>query len=110
MKAYYNAEIQMDADHRVSAGLITDCALLLGAGPEDAEDREDHRVSFFFVSDKKPSEIRKQIRKMLNDNMGIHYVDVIYRFEHEMNPDRFVLWSDGHDQEYTGHVVFTEDK
>jgi len=40
----------------------------------------------------------------------LHYIDVIYRFEHEMTPDRFVVWSSGHEEEYHGEVIFVEDK
>ena len=110
MNLYYNVTIQMAGKKKVTVGLMTIFEDYLGISARDLDEREDHRAVFFFVSDMKPSEVKNRIRTILNQSSSIHYVDVVYRWETEMHPDRFVLWSDGREQEYTGHVVFTEDK
>ena len=51
-----------------------------------------------------------RIRSILKDmDNRIYYVDVVYRWEWEMNCDRFVLRADGREQDYTGTTVFKED-
>ena len=110
MNAYYNVEIQMEGNKKVTTGILVLFEDFLGISDRDIDEREDHRTVFFFMSDMKPSEVKNRIRAILNQTTSIHYVDVIYRWETEMNPDRFVIWGDGHEQEYTGRVVFTEDK
>ena len=82
----------------------------LGISDHDLDEREANRAVFFFVSDMKPSEVKTIVRVILQQTTSIHYVDIIYRWENEMHPDRSVLWGDGHEQEYTGRVIFEEDK
>lgn len=110
MNVYYNVEIQMSGKNKVTVGIMTMFEDYLGITSNDLDEREDHRAVFFFMSNMKPSEVKTLIRTILNQTASIHYVDVVYRWETEMNPDRFVIWGDGHEQEYTGRVVFTEDK
>lgn len=110
MKIYYNVEIQTAGNKKITAGIIDLFEDFLGISDRDLDEREEHRAVFFFGSDMKPSEVKAIVRTILQQTSSIHYVDIIYRFEHEMTPDRVVLWADGHTQEYTGHVVFEEDK
>ena len=110
MKIYYNVEIQTAGNKKITAGIIGLFEDFLGISDRDLDEREEHRAVFFFGSDMKPSEVKAIVRTILQQTSSIHYVDIIYRFEHEMTPDRVVLWADGHMQEYTGHVVFEEDK
>ena len=55
------------------------------------------------------SELRRHIRNLINQEENIAWADVWYLYYGEFVPDRFVMWSDGRVQEYTGHVTFTED-
>ena len=110
MNTYYNVEIQTEGKKRITAGILVLFEDYLGLTEMDLDEREDHRATFFFVSDMKASEVQNRVRTILNQTSSIHYVDVVYRYENEMTPDRFVCWGDGHTQEYTGHVIFEEDK
>ena len=109
MNTYYNVEIQTEGKKKITTGILVLFEDYLGLTDMDLDEREDHRATFFFVSDMKASEVQTRVRTILNQTSSIHYVDVIYRYEYEMTPDRFVCWNDGHTQEYTGHVVFKED-
>ena len=97
MNTYYNVEIQTEGKKKITAGILVLFEDYLGLTDMDLDEREDHRATFFFVSDMKASEVQNRVR-------------TIYRYEYEMTPDRFVCWNDGHTQEYTGHVFFEEDK
>ena len=110
MNTYYNVEIQASEKKKITTGIISMFEDFLGITDRDLDEREGNRAVFFFVSDMKPSEVRNRIRTILNQTTGIYYVDIIYRFENEMHPDRVVLWRDGREQEYTGHVMFEEDR
>ena len=110
MNTYYNVEIQTAGKKKITTGILTLFEDYLGIDDRDLDERETNRAVFFFVSDMKPSEVKNRIRTILEQTTSIYYVDVIYRWENEMHPDRVVLWADGHEQEYTGHVVFEEDK
>lgn len=110
MNTYYNMEIQMAGKKKITAGILDLFEDYLGISDRDIDEREDHRAVFFFVSDMKPTELQTRVRTILNQTSGVHYVDIIYRYELEMTPDRAVLWADGSKQEYTGHVIFEEDK
>lgn len=110
MNTYYNVEIQTEGKKKITTGILVLFEDYLGISDRDIDERDDHRAVFFFASDMKPAEVQNLIRTILRQTSSIHYVDVIYRFEYEMTPDRFVCWGDGHTQEYTGHVIFEEDK
>ena len=73
------------------------------------EDEETYAVAASFNSMIKPTEMRDRVRSLLRDDSDIHCVDVIYRFEHEMIPDRFVIWDSGRQAEYRGEVVFNKE-
>ena len=110
MNCYYNVEIQMAEGHEIGTGILSMFGNYLDVNVNDLDERETYRAVLFFKSDKKPTEIRSLIRAILrNMDNRIHYVDVVYRWEWEMNCDRFVLWGDGHEQDYTGTTVFKED-
>lgn len=110
MNCYYNVEIQMAEGHKIGTGTLSMFGNYLNVNANDLDEREDYRAVLFFKSDKKPAEIRSLIRSILKDmDNRIYYVDVVYRWEWEMNCDRFVLWADGREQDYTGTTVFKED-
>lgn len=111
MNIYYNVEIQMAEGHEIGTGILSMFGNYLNVDVNDLDEREPYRAVLFFKSVKKPSEIRSLIRSILKDmDNKIHYVDVVYRWEWEMNCDRFVMWSDGREQDYTGHTLFEEDR
>ena len=111
MKTYYDVEIQMQGENRATKELIGMIATDLCATPADIEEITDYSATIFFKSQYiMPTVMRQRISAiLLMYNTKIHYIDVVYRYENEMTPDRFCFWSDGRQQEYTGHVVFTED-
>lgn len=108
MKAFYNVTIQMRGTYEAEA-VMEKASHFLHFGKRDIEECNTHNVNIMYSSDVKPTEMRDRVRWLLTDAPTIHYVDVIYRFEYEMVPDRFVIWQDGSIKEYTGHVEFRED-
>ena len=111
MYTYYNVEIQMSGTHETSEQFIKQIAIDLGAKPSDVDEIDTYHATLSFKSNLKPSEIKQRVQSVLAMyRMTLHYIDVIYRFEHEMTPDRFVVWSSGHEEEYHGEVIFVEDK
>lgn len=111
MKIYYNVEIQMSGDNKATNSFVEQFATSLGAQATDIDEIEEHSAVLFFGSETKPFDMRQIIRAvLLMYGSKIHYVDVIYRYEYEMTPDRFCIWTDGHEVDYTGKVYFEEDK
>lgn len=109
MKTYYNVEIQTTAGNNVRRDLKL-IAGRLNLTPKDVDECEEYRAVLFFESDMKPSEVKQHIREILRyEGDRVQYVDIVYRYEYEMTPDRVVIWGDGHEQEYTGKVYFEED-
>ena len=109
MKVYYNIEIQMHGTYEVEDKIMESASHFFGFSKRDVEEQETHSASVMFVSDVTPTEMRERVAKFLVANQAVHYVDVIYRFEFAMVPDRFVRWRDGRIQEYTGYINFRED-
>ena len=111
MTTYYNVEIQMAGDNKATQDFIEQFATNFGADKTDIDEIESYRAVLFFKSETLPTDMRQIIRAvLLMYSAKVHYIDVIYRYEAEMTPDRFCIWSDGHEQEYTGKVIFKEDK
>ena len=110
MNTYYNVEIQTVGKKKITVGIMDLFEDYLGVTNRDVDEREDHCAVFFFVSEMTPTEVRNRVRTILGQTSSIYYVNITYRYENEMVPDRVVLWADGRVQEYTGHVVFTEDE
>ena len=109
MTVYYSVEIQMSGMNKTDE-IISQVASTLGATKENVYEQEDHSATIFFKSECKPTEMRERVKRCLQDSKTIHYIDVVYRWEMEMTPDRFVYWSDGMVQEYTGKIIFEEDR
>ena len=110
MNVYYNVEIQMAGTHEMGENLLAMIESRLGADDTDIDEVETYRAVMFFKSDIMPSEMERRVRSLLEDKEEIlHYVDVVYRWESEMNCDRFVMWADGRKKSYTGHTIFEED-
>lgn len=111
MKLVYNVEIQMSGTHTTTEHLINQIAIDLGADEKAVDELETYRAVLFFDSEIQPSEIRERVRAILAMyNMTLHYIDVVYRYDAEINADRFVVWADGHETDYTGHMTYEEDK
>ena len=109
MKVYYSMAIQMRGTYTVDDPTIELAAHHLRFSKRDIEEVEVHSAQVIFSSSIKPSEMKERILHMLAECRTIYYIDVIYRFEHEMIPDRFVIWQGGKIKEYTGKVTFVED-
>lgn len=109
MSVYYNVKIQMYGTYEVESGLLDAASRAMGFLEEDVEETELHNASICFTSDAKPSKMKERVHAFLAKNVPVHYVDVIYRYEYEMVPDRFVVWQDGREKDYTGYVEFRED-
>jgi len=111
MKTFYNVEIQMSGTHSTSQHFIEQIATDLGADAKAIDEMEAFSATLFFDSELKPSEIEDRLWAVLGMyRQALHYIDVVYRYENEMTPDRFVLWANGTKKEYTGKVFFEEDK
>ena len=109
MKVFYSIEIQMCAGHEVTDDLMEVASYAFQFLKKDVDEKELYRVTALFSNEIKPTEMRERARRFLHLHKDVYYVDVIYRFEHEMVPDRFVRWQNGDIQEYTGHVEFREE-
>ena len=111
MDVYYNVEIQMSGTNEVTEELLTKIEQFLGADSTDVDECETYRAVLFFKSPVKTLDMFKRLRELMYEAKDVvHYIDVIYRWETEMYCDRFVIWDDGNEKEYTGDIIFTEDK
>ena len=109
MKVYYNINLQMFGTYEVEDQIISGAAHHLGFSKNDIEDIDTHCANIMFTSTLPPTKVKEHVRAFLASNHPVHYVDVIYRFEYAMVPDRFVVWRDGSCKDYTGYVDFRED-
>jgi len=109
MKVYYSMVIQMRGTYAVDDPTMELAARYLRFGKHDVEEVEVHNAQIIFTSSIKPSEMKERILRLLVECRTIYYIDVVYRFEHEMIPDRFVVWQGGKIKDYTGKVTFVED-
>lgn len=111
MNLYYNMEIQMKHPNEVTDDVIEKIAQILGVGATEVDERETYTAVFFFKSEIPPSQMFIKVRDILFFQFHtIYYIDVMYRWETEMNADRYVCWEDGREKHYTGRIVFEEDK
>lgn len=110
MKVWYNVEVQMLGECERTYDLDEAIGKALGFEEDDIDEREIYRVTSLFNSNICPTAMRDRVTNVLRDHPEIFYIDVIYRFDAENVPDRFVIWQDGRKQEYTGRIIFEEDK
>lgn len=110
MKIYYSLEVQMAGENRMSDAVVESASLAFRFGKYDIDEKEEFSLNVLFPCEIKPSDMKTRVRSFLADNPTVHYVDVMYRYEYAMVPDRFVIWQDGRTQEYTGFIDFREDK
>ena len=110
MSVYYNVEIRMNGTNKLTDVILEQIMNILNADETDVDERETYSAILFFKSEEKPTEMRQRVKRCFQHGKPIHYIDVIYRWETEMNADRFVLWGDGTEKDYTGKIVFEEDK
>ena len=75
----------------------------------DVEEIERTDMTVIYEMNDMLSVLRDNLRNLLAREANIAYADVWYRCRFEFCPDRFVIWQGGHEQDYTGHVEFTED-
>lgn len=109
MKVWYNIEVQMLGECERTEELDAEIGFNLGFGESDIDEREPYRMTALFASsDMNPDRMRKYITDLLADHPDIFYIDVIYRYDSDNTPDRFVIWADGRTQEYAGKIIFEE--
>ena len=109
-RVLYSLDLQMKEDYRINSNIIRLAESCFGFTKKDVDEEERYSITASFLSLFTPSDMRKKVTAFLRTQPEIHYIDVVYRYETEMTPDRFVIWSDGRSQEYTGHVYYEEDK
>jgi len=109
MNVYYNITIQMRGTYPTDDKTMERSAHHLGFTKNNIDEQEVHNAKVWFYSAVKPSEMKERVLRLLAECNRIYYVDVTYRFEHEMIPDRFVVWQGGKIKDYTGQVMFVED-
>jgi len=110
MKVWYSIEAQMYADKERNYDLDEAIGSALGFVEEDIDERETYNLTALFSIEKSPSEMRNDVRKVLDEHPEIYYIDVMYRYDCENVPDRFVAWKDGTVKEYIGRIIFEEEK
>lgn len=110
MKIWYNVEVQMLGECERTYDLDEAIGKALGFEEDDIDEREIYRLTALFVSNMKPTEMCERVTEVLRNHPEVFYIDVIYRYDAENVPDRFVIWQDGRKQEYTGRIIFEEDK
>lgn len=110
MKVWYNVEVQMLGENEMTDKLADDIIFNLGCRYSDIDEHEIYNMTALFNSNRCPTAMRDHVTSVLREHPEIFYIDVIYRYDSENVPDRFVIWGDGRVQEYTGHIVFEEDK
>jgi hypothetical protein len=109
MKAYYSIDVQMRGTYEADDNLLAQVCEHLGCAKECIEEEEVHSAKLCFMSYDVQSEMRSKVLRLLTDLPRIYYVDVVYIYEYETIPDRFVIWQGGKVKEYTGKVIFVED-
>ena len=110
MQVFYKVVIQMRGTYETDGHTMELAAHHLGFSKRNIDEQEIHNATIFFYSNFiKPTEMRDRVLRLLAECRYIYYVDVVYRFEHELVPDRFVVWQGGKIKEYTGKITFVED-
>lgn len=111
MKLFYNVEILASGTNQISEHLVETIATDLGTDLHAGDEIEPYRAVLCFDSELKPSAIRLRVRAILAMyNMTLRYIDVVYRYESEVDADRFIVYADGTEKDYTGHMIYEEDK
>ena len=109
MKTWYNVEIQMAGENERNEVLDRDFEWELGFMEEDIDERESYRMTAIFTSEDTPGKMKINVVRLMNRHPEIHYIDVMFRYDNENVPSRFVIWQDGRVQNYKGRIVFEED-
>lgn len=109
MKVYYNVTLEMLGTDETEENLLESASRILGFSKSDIEETDTRSATVFFASTVSPTEMRDRARRLMVAFEDFLLVDVMYRFEYAMVPDRFVVRHDGTVGEYTGFIVFRED-
>lgn len=109
-KIVYQMEIQMKTGFDITNELIDQVEAYFPHTYSVVCSAEQYSVVVIIESETLPSVMRILVNGFLKHLPSIHYIDVAYRFPYDMTPDRFVIWSDGRQQEYTGKVIYVEDE
>ena len=109
MKVFYSISIWMDESSEMTGEILESASRIIGFGKPDIDDARENCLTATFSSNVKPTDMRSRAKSLLAEFPDINFVDVIYRFEYEMVPDRFVAWFDGKMTEFTGHITFEKE-
>ena len=112
MKKLLQIEVQMQEGKETSEELVKELRTCFKREPfvtHDIDDIDKTGMTMSFITELMQLEIMQAAADFIVRNRNdVHYIDVVYRYEYELNADRFVFWSDGRVQEYTGKMMFTE--
>ena len=107
---YYNINVQMSGAYKASPHFISAIAVAVGAKKTDVDEINKYNGSILFKSERKVSDVLDDVYKAIKIfGKKIHYIEVVYRYEWEMTPDKVVVWSNGDKKNYTGVIIFKED-
>ena len=109
-KVVYQMEIQMRAGSIITDELIKDAERQFPHTFFAIDSAEDCSAVIIMESEGLTETMRLLVKWFMDHHPSIYYMDVVYRFPYDMTPDRFVIWSDGRQQEYTGKVLYVEDE
>ena len=104
-------EVQMQEGKEISEELVNELRTCFKRGPftHDIDEMEETGLTMSFITELMKDEIMSAAAAFIVTHRNdVHYIDVVYRYEYELNADRVVFWSDGRRQEYTGKMIFTE--
>ena len=108
MTIWYNVEVQMACENERNYDLDEELGWELGFAEADVDEREPYRMTAIYTSEVTPDKIKLDVIKLLHRHPEIYYFDVMFRYDSENVPDRFVVWQDGRVQNYRGRIVFEE--
>ena len=108
MKNWYNVEISMTGECEVTDELVETIAESLGFKDTDIDEREVYRLVAIFQSDDAPEAISSSITMLLEDKPEIFYIDLLYRSDNDMLPNRITFWQGGRIQSYQTRVIYEE--
>lgn len=108
MKNWYNVEISMTGECEVTDELVETVAESIGFKDTDIDEREVYKLVAVFSSDDAPDVIHARISILLENRPEIFYIDLLYRVDDEMLPERITYWQGGNVQTYRTHVIYEE--
>lgn len=108
MKNWFNVEVCFLYERERNFDIDEQIGKALGFVECDIDEREPYRLTAVFSSDIGPEEMRGRISKLFDEDLGIHYVDVINWTDIAYAPTRFTVRYGGVCQNYKTIVTYEE--